>query len=748
MRNNYLINISNKILIYLLLILIVFVFNSPIIHSQKNPQETEFNTLLQNVNDQPNMADKILQLAKANEYAMKSLTGLDLFNACYKTSSMAHVFKANQLTQDIISSYISNENKLSPNSNEYKLYFILAEACLNQNKNNESIAYFKKVLEYTENANSALFKGETYNGMGKAYFSLGEYIAALDCFDKAIDVAVVNVNEPLRIKAMANKGMVYTQFANYPKALESNHEVYELSLKNNDKNLQALSLCQIGQVYSQINQTANALDAFSQAQELFKELGDSIGLTNSLILIGKTYLHINNLSESLSAFQQSLQYARSNNQSSEYASILTHLGIIYLKKSDYNQALRYQQMALDCLQTMPDKSVEARIQGALGDIYLTIGNYQEAETSYNKSIGLAYSIGELELLATSVNGLANLAQKTGNYQQALLLKNRYATLKDSILNDKTLEYIARMDAVYRSVQKESIIKGLLSEKRAQAQDLKGEKIIRYIFIVLIITLLILAIVLYLLFRVKNKSQQLLSKSNKELEQLNATKDKLFSVISHDLRSPLNSILGFSEMMSLYAESNNTEQLIQSSQQVYSSSRKLLALVDNLLLWSRSQIGSTRYNPQKLDLAIQCNNIISLMRAQAEDKDVVISANIRSGLVAWADVNLFDIVFRNILNNALKYSRLGGTILISAIEKKDQIQITVHDNGVGIPKDRIDKLFIADSEYTTQGTLNEKGSGLGLAICKEYVEKNKGAIWAESELNKYTSFHFTLPLHKE
>lgn len=255
----------------------------------------------------------------------------------------------------------------------------------------------------------------------------------------------------------------------------------------------------------------------------------------------------------------------------------------------------------------------------------------------------------------------------------------------------------------------------------------------------------MVIILFLSYRSRQKTERLLKEKNQELKQLNATKDKFFSIIAHDLKSPFSSLMGFAEMLTLNAESKNTKEVIEYSQIIHNSTKRLLGLVENLLQWSRTQIGTTEYRPSQLDISIQTHNIVSLLRLNAEEKDIVISPKIDRNLVAWADENLYNTILRNLISNAIKFSRIGSVIYVTASIKNNMIEVSVADSGVGIRQENLEKLFMVDSTFSTRGTLNEKGTGLGLVLCKEFVEINKGTIWAESELEKGSTFYFTLPL---
>ncbi len=232
-------------------------------------------------------------------------------------------------------------------------------------------------------------------------------------------------------------------------------------------------------------------------------------------------------------------------------------------------------------------------------------------------------------------------------------------------------------------------------------------------------------------------------SEKELKELNHTKDKLFSIIAHDMINPFNAIMGFSNI--LYEEYNELEdfEIKKYIKTIYDSTNNLYNLLQNLLQWSRSQIGKTEFKPCIFDLSDVVNNNIELLNISAERKGIKISSDIKKNSYAYFDKNMIDTVIRNLVSNAIKFTREGGEIKIFSVDKSNYVEVAVSDTGVGINDDDIKKLFSIDKNHTSLGTSKEKGTGLGLILCKEFVEKNGGKIYVESN-HKGSTFKFTLP----
>lgn len=232
---------------------------------------------------------------------------------------------------------------------------------------------------------------------------------------------------------------------------------------------------------------------------------------------------------------------------------------------------------------------------------------------------------------------------------------------------------------------------------------------------------------------------------KELKELNATKDKFFSIIAHDLKNPFNTLLGFSELMMLNLNAYDKEQILEFIKVIHSTSKNAYSLLENLLEWSRSQTGRIELKPEKIDLLKVTEENIILLKGIADNKDIKIINEVAKDTAAYADLNMINTVIRNLLTNALKYTEKGGTVKISSDAQDDMVKISVTDNGIGIMEEDLDKLFRIDANFSTPGTEDEAGTGLGLILCKEFVQKNNGKIEAKSTLGEGSEFSFTLPV---
>lgn len=244
---------------------------------------------------------------------------------------------------------------------------------------------------------------------------------------------------------------------------------------------------------------------------------------------------------------------------------------------------------------------------------------------------------------------------------------------------------------------------------------------------------------------KKMADEALSQSEKELKNLINDKDKLFSIIAHDLRAPFNALLGYTEFLSKEVKSLDRDEIEKVAENMNRSAFSVFRLLENLLQWSRYQTGRINYSPRQYYLNDQIEEVIGIFSINSLKKDIKIETRVDQNTMVFADKDMIETVLRNLISNALKFTERGGLIYLTSIENGKNLEISVVDNGIGIHQDILEKLFDVGETHTKLGTENEKGTGLGLLLCKDFVKKNRGRISVETELGKGSRFYFTLPV---
>ncbi len=238
-------------------------------------------------------------------------------------------------------------------------------------------------------------------------------------------------------------------------------------------------------------------------------------------------------------------------------------------------------------------------------------------------------------------------------------------------------------------------------------------------------------------------EQVLKESEARLSEMNATKDKFFSIIAHDLKSPFNSILGFSELLAEQVQKGDYNGIEKYASVIQHSSGRAMELLTNLLEWARSQTGRMEFQPEFFELNVLVKEVLALLENVAQQKSITIINNLPGILPVFADRKMVGTILRNLISNGIKFTHRGGEIRISSQEDDGKMVVSVSDSGVGISREVLEKLFRIEENHTTAGTKNEKGTGLGLLLCKEFVEMQGGKIWVESEVGNGSTFRFSL-----
>ena len=241
-----------------------------------------------------------------------------------------------------------------------------------------------------------------------------------------------------------------------------------------------------------------------------------------------------------------------------------------------------------------------------------------------------------------------------------------------------------------------------------------------------------------------RANEALKKSEAELRESNATKDKFFSIISHDLKSPFNSIVGFSSILEQQVREKNLEDIEEYAKIIQNSSQRALDLLSNLLEWSRSQTGRMAFNPENTEIVTLITDATEILGDAALHKSITITKKLPQSVIVFADKEMIGSILRNLISNAIKLTNPGGSIVVSAEQLEQDLKVSVSDNGVGIQTDVLSKLFRLDESYSNKGTQNEMGTGLGLILCKEFIERHGGKIWVESKVGKGSKFSFMIP----
>ncbi len=661
-----------------------------------------------------------------------------------------------------------------------------------------SLFYANELLSIAKKEDDKSFLGDAQNAIGNAYATNGDYINSIDFYQEAYKI---RLSLGLKAKAAAslyNIATTYSDKRDFLNAIDYYKKAALLHGEAGNHLLEAGTIHDIAAVYVKLNAPSKALEYYITALNILYANGLNSKAGNIHNSIGNLHKTMLNFDLALEHYQRALDIYTANGTKFDIAMALNNIGVVYDEKGDFPTALQYYTRSLELGREMKDKTSQAVALNNLGYLYVKTMQYDKATSYYFESLRLseevkdAYSVsntknnianvflkkeqyelcfkytkealkGALEIQAVEVEQesyeiLGNLNAKRGNFKEAFLFKEKAMKLKDSLYNKESNQKLLEIQATFDMESKESEINGLKKDNQISKLQLEAQKTTQHALIIGIILLVALGSTLFYNIRMKKRNNQLLTTSNVEMEkanqklveseanlrQLNATKDKFFSIIAHDLKNPFNALLGFSEILATSAEEESLADVKTYSKAVKDSAEKLYRLIDNLLEWSRAQTGKVPFTPNYFSVDTLINEEIGIQNQTLKTKNITAHMLTKDPITAYGDKTLIGTVLRNIISNAIKFSLPGGNIWVATRVFNDYVEIAITDSGIGIEQNRISTIFNLESSESTQGTWDEKGTGLGLLICHEFVVKNNGEIWVESMPGKGTTFFFTLP----
>jgi signal transduction histidine kinase len=566
-------------------------------------------------------------------------------------------------------------------------------------------------------------------------------------------------NKQLIARSLNMTGNAYYLMGDFPNSMD--HYLQALAIREDlgDSNSIARSFNNIGAVYVQMKDHQRALYYLKKAEVIFEKLQDEVHLFSIMNNIGALYKENAKYDTAYQYLTRAYEIAL-RTQNEDNASIaLTNLGETALSMGLLKQSLEHQTKALGISRKLGNRAMMATIYTNLGKTYLETKNYQLAFDAFQKSLDLSIEVNSLPDLLENYRYLAEYYDIQKDHKQALHYYRLYASIKDSINSQEAMGRIKEMENLSQSKAMQQEIE--LLRKDNEISNLKATRLKNTIFFLAAVSLMIvlLFVVYYQKNKLKRETTRLLEEKNKQLEkanlklqnsekhlkELNSTKDKFFSIIGHDLRNPLNALLGFSELISGNSRDYTSEEIQRYSKIINEAAKNIHLLVENLLEWSRSQSGNIDYQPEKTDLRPMVLEIFKVFEIHADKKEVKLVSEIPEDISVTADRNLLSTILRNLISNAVKFTPNGGQVRIFCEKNDSEITISVEDTGIGMSEKQLDNLFRLNDNVTMPGTSEEKGTGLGLLLCKEFVDMHKGRIWASSKPKKGSTFSFTLPL---
>ncbi len=580
------------------------------------------------------------------------------------------------------------------------------------------------------------------------------------------------------------------------KALKYAQEALEISLKIKYKKGIADSYRNLGSIYSYFGSFYLTVDNLQRAIAGYEELNDSSGLANCYISLGHSYRYLKNIQKEIEYHKLSFEiHSRLGNP--ERIGVTAHnLGESYFNNHELGKAINLTTLAIHINDSIKNIQVLSSCYKVMGKILMAQNKLDDAEVYFKKILLISDSLKEKSQKIATIEAyvqLSNIAKikKDGkaeeyylhkasqfirtyylsNYLNSIYLDlielyvernqpqlalnsiSEYKALSDSLNARQTQDknqLVAGFTKVYEVEKKNSILE---IENKLQNEKVRLKNLIIYISIGFAIVAIIFLALLYfnwkkvhLINEQVEQKNMIIESQNKKLEEVNRTKDKFFSIVSHDLRSPLNSISLFTDFIvsDKFTKLPHDQfiELAGESKTLIDSTKKL---TDDLIKWAQIQMKREEPHPELVHVWDTANEILEVFADHAAKKQISISSNIGHDLTAFADPNQFRFIIRNLVNNAIKFTNIGGTVSINGrINQDGMVEIAINDNGVGMSKEKAETIFLVGKNKETRGTAGEASSGLGLILVWEFIQLNKGKIDVTSEAGKGTTFTVQLP----
>jgi len=664
----------------------------------------------------------------------------------------------------------------------------------------QALEYQIRSLKISEEIQNKQDIANSLNNIGNIYNTQGNKTLALEYYLKSLKVRE-EIGDKIGLgNSFGSISIIYENQGNYPLALEYLLKAQKLFEELKDRQSIAIVLEHIGNIHEKQNQYPLALDYLFKSLKMSEEIGDKEGMTYPLRNIAIIYKKQKDYDKSIEYAQKGLQIAKEVKATPQIRQLSQTLYEAHKLKGEHAKALEYHEAyknISDSIFTVDKSKALANLESKL-----EVERKQKEIEALNKDNKLQQMQAEKERMETEKERNARLAiekQAEAEMLRALAREEQDKHKQDSLLG---LAQKSQLEADNLKMKE----KQLKAESKAQELEISKEKEARrfreyvvYLMLAGFVSVVIFAYVLYRSRQKEKRAKQEVLQKNEEIQmqaeeirtqrdklvessalleelleetqsqrdvldiqkqelkqkneeisiafgdlaEVNATKDKLFAIIGHDLRSPINSLLSMLTMLN--NQYITQEEFVSFSGNLKSGVENVHFTLNNLLAWANSQMRGLQTRPENIRIHSLVEQNFQFLGEVAKAKGIQLQNQIASEWQVWADTDQINLVFRNLISNALKFTPNGGLVSIEASQKEGVCEVAIHDNGIGMSEKQINQLFKQTTHFSTHGTMGEKGTGIGLLLCQEMIEKNNGKIWAESQIGKGTTFKFSLPV---
>ncbi|MBN2776754.1 MAG: tetratricopeptide repeat-containing sensor histidine kinase [Bacteroidales bacterium] len=614
-----------------------------------------------------------------------------------------------------------------------------------------------------ENLNKALeifLSEKKFESIGNCYQNLGIIAEIESDFDLAIESYNLAIDNYLKIDfksgladAYNNLGIVYCINSQYEKGLDYYFKSLSIEEELGNEEGIAYSYGNIGLVYRKMNNNEKAIEYYNKSLEIKKRIQDKHGMAITYNNLGSLYVRVDSVDRAIELFNFAYQLNLDTENTEGQAYSLHNIGDALNAKSDYVKAIPYLEKSLEIRSKLNDEKGMTSSLFSLAEAYLNTKNYNKFISHIKSSYDLSYKMNLSEFMLKTNWIYYEYYSNISNPNLALSHLEEFVRIKKQVdeqeRSDQILEMQARFDTDKKErelLEKDNQILVLEKEKKISDLQIAQDRMLKAFLLITVVLILVIVFILYKRYRNRTLVNQILEDKNNQLEEANATKNKFFSIISHDLSNYASVIESLSGMIFRKHQKMDVDMLEKNLHTLNKSAVENKNMIKSLLDWALAQSRRIKTNPQLLNASEYCNSLVLSLQNIAAEKNISLKVFVESNFVFYADKNTMETVLRNLISNAIKFSADNSEIQIYAKQdEQNMAEFVVRDFGIGMSMEDASKLFRLDVNPNTIGDNPNKGTGFGLILCKEFVHMNNGSIYVKSELGKGTDFIFNLPI---
>jgi signal transduction histidine kinase/Tfp pilus assembly protein PilF len=615
----------------------------------------------------------------------------------------------------------------------------------------QAINHYESALDYYRRSDNPVGISRCLNNLGIIHKNRGDYVEALTVYQESV-AYLDSIRDAKDIsQAYINMGNLFVYLGSYERALEYFDKALDIAEKNNFQDNISLCLSNSGVIQNKVGNYAEALNLYERSLNVSRSLNNPVQISNCLINIGINYADMNEPEKGLEFVQRGLDMKKELGDDRTISNCYIYLAEIHILMEEYDKAIELFHRAIPVKEQLDDPDGLIRSYLGLASSALEQKRYREAGQMVDTALELALEIRAMEYVARSYELKREIAVQQGDYRSAYLFERQHHIYGDSLMDEATARAAMEMEFRMRSRVLQQENESLRIQSSLDQLLVKRQKTVFYLILALAsILLLALILVVYYMRRHRRTSLKLeeknvvITRQNMKLDQLNKTKDRMMSIIAHDLRGTIGNQLTALEVLYRIEGDENSELDPKSLLgNLKNSASYSLELLENLLHWSRLEEGASKYHPEEVKLNLLVENCLSLYSESARNKELSLVPDMKDTISCYMDKVMLETIFRNLISNAIKFSKPGGTVSIGLYTNDGRMHFRVADQGIGMSKEETRRI-LQNEGSSRRGTANEKGAGMGLTLVQEFTRIHNGELLITSETDKGSTFEVVIP----